>query len=62
MINTGNGERMKDKMNNYTMEDVLRLLEDEDVEFVKLQFTDIHGTLKNIAVTAGKKTPMMHGR
>ena len=54
MINTGNGERMKDKMNNYTMEDVLRLLEDEDVEFVKLQFTDIHGTLKNIAVTAGK--------
>ena len=54
MISAGNGERMKDKMNNYTMEDVLRLLEDEDVEFVKLQFTDIHGTLKNIAVTAGK--------
>ena len=41
-------------MNDYNMEDVLRLLEDEDVEFIKLQFTDLHGTLKNIAVTAGK--------
>ncbi|MBO4883456.1 MAG: type I glutamate--ammonia ligase [Lachnospiraceae bacterium] len=41
-------------MNNYTKDDVLRLLEDEDVEFIKLQFTDLHGTLKNIAVTAGK--------
>lgn len=41
-------------MNDYKMEDVLRLLEDEDVEFIKLQFTDLHGTLKNIAVTAGK--------
>ena len=41
-------------MKNYTKEDVLRLLEEEDVEFIRLQFTDLHGTLKNIAVTAGK--------
>ncbi|MCR4617232.1 MAG: type I glutamate--ammonia ligase [Lachnospiraceae bacterium] len=41
-------------MKGYTKEDVLRLLEEEDVEFVRLQFTDLHGTLKNIAVTAGK--------
>ena len=41
-------------MNNYTKEDVLRLLEEEDVEFIRLQFTDLHGTLKNIAVTSGK--------
>ena len=31
--------------------DVLRLIEEEGVEFVRLQFTDIYGNLKNIAVT-----------
>ncbi|MBR6302781.1 MAG: type I glutamate--ammonia ligase [Lachnospiraceae bacterium] len=41
-------------MKGYTKEDVLRLLEEEDVEFIRLQFTDLHGTLKNIAVTAGR--------
>ncbi len=41
-------------MKGYTKEDVLRLLEEEDVEFIRLQFTDLHGTLKNTAVTAGK--------
>ncbi len=28
-------------MNNYTREDILRLVEEEDVEFIRLQFTDI---------------------
>ena len=27
------------------------MVEEEDVEFIRLQFTDIFGTLKNIAVT-----------
>ncbi|MBQ7463809.1 MAG: glutamine synthetase [Lachnospiraceae bacterium] len=31
--------------------EVLRLIEEEGVEFVRLQFTDIYGNLKNIAVT-----------
>lgn len=39
-------------MGNYTREDILRLAEEEDVEFIRLQFTDMFGTLKNIAVTA----------
>lgn len=38
-------------MGNYTREEVLQLAEEEDVEFVRLQFTDMFGTLKNIAVT-----------
>ena len=38
-------------MNNYTREDILRLVEEEDVEFIRLQFTDIFGTMKNVAVT-----------
>ena len=39
---------------NYTKQDILRLVQEEDVEFIRLQFTDIFGTLKNIAVTANQ--------
>ena len=38
-------------MNNYTREDILRIVEEEDVGFIRLQFTDIFGTMKNIAIT-----------
>lgn len=41
-------------MSRYTKEDVLRLVEEEDVEFIRLQFTDIFGTLKNVAITASQ--------
>ena len=34
-----------------TKEDILSLIEEEDVEFIRLQFTDVFGKLKNIAVT-----------
>ena len=38
-------------MKNYTREDILRMVEEEDVGFIRLQFTDIFGTFKNVAVT-----------
>lgn len=38
----------------YTKNDVLELVEEEDVEFIRLQFTDVFGTMKNMAVTAGQ--------
>ena len=38
----------------YTREDIVRMVEEEDVEFIRLQFTDIFGTLKNIAITASQ--------
>ena len=41
-------------MSKYTKEDIIRLIEEEDVEFIRLQFTDIFGTLKNVAITAGQ--------
>ncbi|MCR5154005.1 MAG: glutamine synthetase family protein [Lachnospiraceae bacterium] len=34
-----------------TPNDILTTIEEEDVEFIRLQFTDIWGNLKNIAVT-----------
>lgn len=41
-------------MSKYTKEDVIKLVEDEDVEFIRLQFTDMFGTLKNIAITSSQ--------
>lgn len=41
-------------MHNYTREDILRLVDEEDVEFIRLQFTDIFGTMKNVAVTVSQ--------
>ena len=34
----------------YTREDIIRIVEEEDVKFIRLQFTDIFGTLKNLAI------------
>lgn len=47
-------ERKGTFMNHYTKEDIVRLVEEEDVEFIRLQFTDLFGNLKNIAVTASQ--------
>lgn len=41
-------------MNKFTKDDVLRIVEEEDVEFIRLQFTDIFGTLKNMAITSSQ--------
>lgn len=35
-------------------EDIIRMVQEEDVEFIRLQFTDLHGRLKNMAVTSGQ--------
>lgn len=35
----------------YSKEDVRRIVFDEDVKFIRLQFVDILGTLKNVAIT-----------
>ena len=35
-------------------QDVLDEIEEEDVDFLRLQFTDILGTVKNVAVPARK--------
>ena len=41
-------------MKNYTKDDILRMVEEEDVEFIRLQFTDIFGMLKNVAITSSQ--------
>ncbi|HEY8348696.1 MAG TPA: type I glutamate--ammonia ligase [Clostridia bacterium] len=39
-------------MSRYTKEDIIKIVRDEKVEFIRLQFTDIFGMLKNVAITA----------
>lgn len=41
-------------MAHYTRERILQLIEEEDVEFIRLQFTDMFGTFKNVAITASQ--------
>ena len=38
----------------YTKEDIIRMVKEEDIEFIRLQFTDIFGQLKNVAITASQ--------
>ena len=38
-------------MSKYTKEDVIRIAKEQEVNFIRLQFTDIFGTLKNVAIT-----------
>ena len=41
-------------MANYTKQDIIQLVEEKDVQFIRLQFTDVSGTLKNVAITASQ--------
>lgn len=41
-------------MSKYTREDILQIAEDEDVEFIRLQFTDMFGMMKNMAITSSQ--------
>ncbi len=38
----------------YTKEDVIRKVKEENVEFIRLQFTDIFGQLKNVTITSSQ--------
>lgn len=45
---------MSEMRRDYTKQDVMRLVQEEDVEFIRLQFTDIFGNLKNVAITVSQ--------
>ena len=49
-------------MERYSREEILNIVEEEDVEFIRLQFTDMFGTMKNIAIPAGKLPKAMDDR
>ena len=41
-------------MSKLTKEDILRDAKEKNVEFVRLQFTDVFGLMKNVAVTVSQ--------
>ena len=49
-------------MEKETREMILQMAEKEDVEFIRLQFTDMFGTLKNIAVTSSQLEKALNGQ
>ena len=49
-------------MAKYTKKDIIQMVEDDHVEFIRLQFTDMFGTMKNIAIPAGKLPKAMDDR
>ena len=38
----------------YTKEEILQIMEEEGIEFVRMQFVDIFGQLKNVAITSSQ--------
>ncbi len=49
-------------MSNYTKQDIIRLAEEEDVEFIRLQFTDMLGMFKNVAITKSQLEKALDNR
>lgn len=49
-------------MSRYHQEDILRIAKEEDVEFIRLQFTDIFGMLKNVAITVSQLEKALDNR
>ncbi len=39
---------------SYSKEDIIRIVREEDVKFIRMQFVDIFGQLKNVAITASQ--------
>ena len=53
---------MEEKISRYQQEDILRIAKEEDVEFIRLQFTDIFGMLKNVAITVSQLEKALDNR
>lgn len=41
-------------MSKYSKEDIIKIVEDQNIKFIRMQFTDIFGQLKNVAITASQ--------
>lgn len=37
-------------MSKYTKDDIIRMVEEEGIDFIRMQFTDIFGQAKNVAI------------
>ena len=49
-------------MSHYTKDDIMKKVKDEDVKFIRLQFTDLFGATKNLAITASELEKALDGK
>ncbi len=49
-------------MSHYSAKDIVNMVREEDVAFIRLQFTDIFGTLKNVAITPSQLLKALSGK
>ena len=49
-------------MYSYTKDDILKMVAENDVRFIRLQFTDIFGTLKNVAISVSQLEKALNNR
>ena len=49
-------------MGRYTKEDIIRIVREENVQFIRMQFTDVFGALKNVAITASQIEKAVNNR
>ena len=49
-------------MSNYTREDIIRMVEEEGIDFIRMQFTDIFGQSKNVAIPASQITKAVNNQ
>ena len=49
-------------MSKYSKEDIIRMAREGDVEFIRMQFTDIFGQLKNVAITVSQIEKAVNGQ
>ncbi len=49
-------------MSRYTKEDILKIIKDEDIGLLKLQFTDMYGMPKNVTIPAAKLEKALAGK
>ena len=49
-------------MKHYTKEDIIRIVNEEDIEFIRLQFSDIFGQMKNVAVTRSQIEKVLNNK
>ncbi len=49
-------------MNKYTKEDIIKICKEENVKYIKLQFTDMLGTIKSVEIPARRLEDAMNGK
>ncbi len=49
-------------MTKYTKEDIIRIVDEENVKFIRLQFADIFGTIKNVTVTRSQLDKVLNNQ